>query len=88
MNKKISLKGKNAVIVDDIVSTGHTIIEAAKLLRKIGAGNVYCICVHGIFADDALKKFGKNKIKIISTNTIPNKVANIDVSRLIAESLK
>ena len=88
LNKKISLKGKNAVIVDDIVSTGHTIIEAAKLLRKIGAGNVYCICVHGIFADDALKKFGKNKIKIISTNTIPNKVANIDVSRLIAESLK
>ncbi|HLC60100.1 MAG TPA: ribose-phosphate diphosphokinase [Candidatus Nanoarchaeia archaeon] len=80
LNKKVDLRGKNAVIVDDIVSTGHTIIEASNLLRKLGAKNIYCICVHGIFVEDALKKLEKNKIKIISTNTIPNKVAKIDVS--------
>ena len=80
MNKKIDLKGKNAVIVDDIVSTGHTIIETAKLLRKLGAKNVYCICVHGIFVNGALKKLNKAKIKVISTNTIPNPKARIDVS--------
>ena len=87
LNKKIDLKNKNAVIVDDIVSTGHTIIEAAKLLRKLGAKNICCICVHGIFADGALKKLRKNKISVISTNTIPNPVAGIDVSGVIIKSL-
>lgn len=88
LNKKIDLKGKNVVIVDDIVSTGHTIIETAKLLRKLGAKNIYCICVHGIFVDGALKKLRKAKIKVISTNTIPNRVARIDVSGVIGEVLK
>lgn len=88
LNKKIDLKNKNVVIVDDIISTGHTIIETAKLLRKLGAKNIYCICVHGIFADGALNKLKKARIKIISTNTIPNKAAKIDVSGVIAESLR
>ena len=84
LNKNVDLRDKNVVIVDDIVSTGHTIIEASKLLRKLGAKNIYCICVHGIFVDDALNKFAKNKIKVISTNTIPNKMAKIDVSAIIS----
>lgn len=88
LNKKISLIGKNAVIVDDIVSTGHTILETAKVLRKMGAKKIYCICVHGIFVNGALKKLKKAKIKVISTNTIPNKMAKIDVSRVAAEGLK
>ncbi len=88
LNKKIYLGNKNVVIVDDIVSTGHTIIEAAKLLRKLGAKNIYCICVHGIFVDDALKKLKKEKIKVVSTNTILNPVARIDISGLVATELK
>ena len=87
LNKRVDLRDKNAVIVDDIVSTGHTIIEASKLLRKLGAKNIYCICVHGIFVEGALKKLARNKIKVISTNTIPNKAAKIDVSGLVAKNL-
>ncbi|MBI2026563.1 MAG: ribose-phosphate pyrophosphokinase, partial [Deltaproteobacteria bacterium] len=82
------MKNKSAVIVDDIASTGHTIMEAAKILKKLGAKNVYCICVHGIFVNDALSKLRKAGIKVISTNTIANKAAKIDVSGLIADSLK
>ena len=88
LNKKIDLKGKNVVIVDDIVSTGHTIIETTKLLRRLGAKNIYCICVHGIFANGALKKLKKSKIKVISTNTIPNPVAKIDVSGVVSMFIK
>lgn len=88
LNKSINLKNKNAVIVDDIVSTGHTILEAAKILRKLGAKSIYCICVHGIFANDAFKKLMKAGIKVVSTNTIPNKAAKIDVSGAIADNLK
>lgn len=88
LNKKIDLKGKNVVIVDDIISTGHTILETAKILRKLGARKIYCICVHGIFANDALEKLKKAGIKVVSTNTIPNKVAKIDVSGIITKDVK
>ena len=88
LNKKIDLNGKDVVIVDDIISTGHTILETVKILMKLGAKNIYCICVHGIFADDSLSKLKKAGIKVVSTNTIPNKTARIDVSGVIADSLK
>lgn len=88
LNKSINLKNKNAIIVDDIVSTGHTILKTAKILKRSGAKKVYCICVHGIFADNALKKLKKAGINVISTNTIPNKAAKIDVSGVVADSLR
>ena len=88
LNKKIDLRGKNIVIVDDIISTGHTILETAKILKKLGAKKIYCICVHGIFANNALEKLRKAGIAVVATNTIPNKVAKIDVSGVIGESLK
>lgn len=88
LNKKIGLKGKNAVIVDDIISTGHTILETAKILRKLGAKSIHCICVHGIFVNGALDKLRKAGINVVSANTIPSEAARIDVSGLVAESLK
>ena len=87
LNKKINLRNKNVVIIDDIISTGNTILETVKILRRLGAKNIYCICVHGIFANDALNKLKKAGIEVVSTNTIPNKMAKIDVSGVIAESL-
>lgn len=88
LNKRIDLNNKSVVIVDDIVSTGHTILETIKILKRFGAKNIYCICVHGIFVNNALNKLNKAGIKVISTNTIPNKVAKIDVSGVISEILK
>lgn len=87
LNKKIDLSNKNAVIVDDIISTGNTILETAKILKRLGAKKIYCICVHGIFANEALKKLRKAGINVVSTNTIPNKVARIDVSGVVVDSL-
>ncbi len=87
LNKKIDLSKKNAVIVDDIVSTGHTILETAKILKRLGAKKIFCICVHGIFAGDALNNLKKARVNITSTNTIPSKMARIDVGDVIGNSL-
>ena len=88
INKKIGIKGRNIVFVDDIISTGHTILEAAKKLKALGAKKLYCIAVHGLFVENALEKIKKAGIKIITTNTIPTKVSGIDVSGLVAKTLK
>src|SRR3989338_10125229 len=88
LTKKIEISDKNVVIIDDIISTGHTLLEAIKDLRKIGAKKITCIAVHGIFAENALEKLRKAKVSVITTNTIPNPTSKIDVSKVIADYLK
>lgn len=85
----IAVKGRDAVIVDDIISTGHTMVEAAKELKRRGASSVSAIAVHGLFVEDALKKLKKAGVKrIITTNCVEHKTNKIDVSSLLAEELK
>ncbi|MBI2651159.1 ribose-phosphate diphosphokinase [Candidatus Woesearchaeota archaeon] len=91
LNKKIDMKGikgKNIVFVDDIISTGNTILETAKKLRKLGAKKFICIGIHGILVENALQKLKKANINLITTNTIQNKTSKIDVSGLVAKYVK
>jgi ribose-phosphate pyrophosphokinase len=87
LNKKVDLKDKNVILVDDMVSTGNTIIEAAKNFKRMGVKRFNCIVVHGIFVEKALERLKNNGINVITTNTIPNKVAKIDISDLIVEGI-
>lgn len=84
---KADVKGKSVVIIDDIISTGGTVLEVIKKVKAAKAKEVFCITIHGIFTEGALKKIQK-RAKVISCNTIPNKVAKIDVSGVIADALK
>jgi len=81
----INIKDKDIVIIDDIISTGQTILKTVNLIKKQNPKSITIIAVHGIFAD--LKVYKKlKKYKLISTNTIENKHSVIDVSKLIANS--
>ncbi len=86
--KKTEFDGKSIVLIDDIISTGNTLIEAIKILKKLGAERFYCIAVHGIFVESALKRLREVNAEVVTTNTIPNKLARIDVSELIANEIK
>jgi len=88
LNKKMDIKSKNLIFIDDMVSTGHTLLEGIKAMKKLGARKVACFAVHGILVENALEKLQKAGGTVITTNTIPNKAAKIDVSGLIATSLK
>ena len=84
----LEFKGKDVVIVDDIISTGNTIIEAVRNIKKLGARQFYCVAVHGVFVEKALEKLRKAKVKVVTTNTIPNSVGRIDVSSMVAQNLR
>ncbi len=89
MIKPVQLAGKKAVIVDDIISTGHTIAEAAKQARKMKAKSITAIGVHGLFVEGAVDKLKKAGVdKIITTNCIEHKTNQIDIAPLILEELK
>ncbi len=84
---KTDLRGKNVVIIDDIISTGHTMLETIKALKKLKPKRIYCVAIHGIFAENALKKLSKYA-QIVSCNTIQSPAAKIDVSGAVAEAIK
>ena len=84
-----NFKGKKVVIVDDVISSGHTIIETAKLLKRRGASQINVICTHGIFSEDALLKIKKEGVnQVVSTNTIHSKVSKINIASLFLKIIK
>ncbi len=88
IKKGVNLVGRKAIIVDDIISTGHTILEAAKGLKKEQVKSIDCYCVHGLFMEGALQKLKKAGITPYATNTTKNAVGKIDISDLIAKAIK
>jgi ribose-phosphate pyrophosphokinase len=88
------VEGKTAVIVDDMISTGGTLIEATKLLKDRGAKRIYVCATHGIFAGDALDLIADADIdELIVTDTIPLpqaapvNVSTVSVAPLLAEAI-
>jgi len=79
------LKNCDALIVDDMISTGASIMKTIELLKKYHIGNVYAICTHALLLDDAKQKLLNAGIKeVISTNSIPNEFAKVDLSSVIS----
>ena len=89
MIREVPVKGKNVVLVDDIISTGSTMAEAAKMAKKLGARTVTAIGVHGLFVENGLSKLKRAGIyKILTTNCIEHKTNKIDMSDLLVKALK
>ena len=69
---KVDVQGKDLILVDDIISTGGSIIKAAQFLKKQKCKRVFVACTHGLLVEGAEKKIRKAGVsRIISTNTIP-----------------
>ena len=71
MNVIGDVDGKVAILVDDILSSGGTLVKAAARLREHGATDVRAYCTHGIFAGEALRNLAGSPLKrVVVTNTI------------------
>ena len=97
MNVIGDVKDKTCIIVDDIIDSGGTIINAAAALKKRGAREVFVYITHGVLSGDAVKKIQKSVIKnLVITDTIDNgektkNIKNIEVlpiSTLMGEAIK
>ena len=97
MNVIGDVKDQTCIIVDDIIDSGGTIVNAAKALKSRGAKEVYVYITHGVLSGDAVKKIKNSVIKnLVITDTIDNvtktkNVKNIEVlpiSALMGEAIK
>jgi len=87
--KRLNVSKRDVVIVDDIISTGGTIIEAVKILKKQHARELYAACTHPVLAGNALRKIiAAGARNVMATDTIEHKTSVISVAPVIAEAIR
>jgi ribose-phosphate pyrophosphokinase len=96
MNVIGDVRGRDVIILDDMITTGGTLVKAARAVQEKGANSVMACATHPIFAGDACRLIMESPIReVVVTNTVPfdrfgecPKVKMLDVSGLIAEAIK
>ncbi|UAA40599.1 ribose-phosphate diphosphokinase [Paraneptunicella aestuarii] len=79
---------KKVVIIDDVISSGHTILQCVNELKTLGVQNISCATVHGIFAEDADSMLILSGLtELVTCNTVAHHSNRIDVSRFIADAV-
>jgi len=85
----IDVSGRDALLVDDMISSGVSIVKAAEVLRNNGADKVYAMCAHALLIGDAAQMIKAAGVRdIIATNTVPGEYAKVDLSPAIANALE
>jgi ribose-phosphate pyrophosphokinase len=97
MNILGKVKGKNAILVDDLVATGGSLTEAIKALKEVGVDKVYAAVTHGVLSGPAIERFKecKDLEELVITDSIPlskakriPKIKQLTVAPLLAEAIK
>ena len=91
-----NVKGKHAVIVDDMVSTAGSLVEAVEAIKKNGARDVYAAITHPVLCGPAMERIKKSSLKqLVVTDTIalgsekrPDNIKVLSVAPLLAEAIK
>jgi ribose-phosphate pyrophosphokinase len=87
--RHLDLKGRDVLIVDDIISTGNTIIKAIEVLKKNGAQNIYVACTHPLLVLNALVRiYQAGAVDVVGTDTVQSAISHVSVAPVIAEAIK
>jgi ribose-phosphate pyrophosphokinase len=82
------IAGREVVIIDDVASTGHTLLQAARALRERGVAAIDVAVIHGLFGGDAIERLkGAGVRRVWSTDAIPHPSNVISVAPLLAAAI-
>jgi len=90
------VRDKKVILVDDLIDTGGTIVNAANALLERGAKEIYACCTHAVLSGSAIEKIGASEIKeLVALNTIPlpeekkiDKIKMLSVAGIFAEAIE
>jgi len=84
-----NVEGRDLILVDDMISTGGSIVKATEFLKKQKCKRVFVACTHALLINNAEKKIKNAGVtKIISTNSIPGKTSVVDIADTIVKAIK
>jgi ribose-phosphate pyrophosphokinase len=88
-SKKVNVKERDVIIIDDIISTGKTSANVAKILKQQGARRVYLGVSHALLLGNALKLLTTSGVdEIVGTDSVTNSFAKVSVAPILAKALK
>ena len=90
------VKGRTAILVDDEIDTGGSIVNSMGALREAGATKVYAACTHAVFSADAVETLTNSDLEqVVVTNTIPlrksfdsGRIKVLSIGRLLAKAIR
>jgi ribose-phosphate pyrophosphokinase len=89
-----NVKGKKAILIDDMIDTAGTIAHAADALKELGATTVYAACTHGVLSGPAMERITNSAIEelvVLDTISLPDtkspKIVEVSVAPLLAEAI-
>ena len=89
LSGKVNVQNRDLILVDDMISTGGSIVKATQFLKKQKCKRVFVACTHALLVNEAAKKIKNAGVsQIISTNTIPGESSKVDVSKVISDALR
>jgi ribose-phosphate pyrophosphokinase len=83
--KSLDVDGRSVVIIDDIIATGGTIINATNELKAQGATSVYAACTHGLYTSGAMPRLIDNCDKVLSTDTLESETSVVSLAPELAK---
>ena len=87
-NRILDVRDKTTIIFDDIISSGGTIVEAARILEGLGAKKILVACVHPLLIGDAEKRIFQSGVEeIVGTDSVPSHVSKISLAPLLSKAL-
>ena len=87
--KNFNVKGQTVIIFDDIISTGGTIVGAARILRELGAARIFAACAHPLLIGDAERRILDAGVEeVVGTDSVPSHVSKVSLAPLISRELK
>ena len=83
------ISNRDAIVIDDIISSGGSLVKAAEVLHKKGVRKIYAMCAHALLIKDSAPKIKSAGVEdIISTNSVPSQYSKVDLSPEIVLALK
>lgn len=82
-----SIAGRTPVLVDDIISTGRTMAQAARALKRHGLPATICLAIHGVFVGDAYELLAAEGATVVTCNTVQHPSNRIDLTDQIAQAV-
>ncbi len=87
--QELNLSWRDAIIVDDMISTGGSVVKSAQLLKKYGAKKVVATCTHALLVGGAVDRMITAGVDdIVASNTVPSKYSKVDVAPLLASYIQ
>jgi len=86
--KTLDVNGKTVIIFDDIISSGGTIVAAARILKEMNPRRIYVACVHPLLVGEAEQLILQTGVEeIVGTDSVPSSVSKVSLAPLISKEL-